>query len=73
MRGPALWILFSLGAFFVLILILNVAERDNYASGISLDAPAPGVGENDPIYRRILPPHVEHPCETCGTCAHTVI
>ena len=72
MRAMAPWILFPLGAFAVVVLILNILERDVYAFGKPPESPTPVVDENDPVFRQILPDHVEHPCDTCGTCSHPV-
>lgn len=70
MKPARFWPLMGLMAAAIVILVLNLLERDVYEHG-SLTPPPPGsnVPDDDALFTR-LPREFIHRCATCGDCSH---
>jgi hypothetical protein len=64
------WLLTALGGFILLILLLNLREKDYYENG-SL-TPVAGDPSLDPAFKLLVPESFRHACPTCGECAHPI-
>jgi hypothetical protein len=71
MKRAAPWALKGLLAFAVVVLLLNLREKDYYDGG-SLTPPGGDGPALDNLLPSLLPPTVVHPCPTCGECTHPV-
>ncbi len=71
MKPAHFWPLTALLGFAIVILVLNLLERDVYEHG-ELAPPAPGnnVDDQDPIFQRLRPREFAHACPACGECRH---
>ena len=71
MKPARFWPLMALMGASIVILVLNLLERDVYEHG-SLTPPPPGsnVAGDDALLDRVLPHEFVHRCETCGDCSH---
>lgn len=73
MKPALFWPLTALLGFAIVILVLNLLERDVYEHG-TLAPPPPGsnVPDDDPLMERLFPREFAHPCPTCGECRHAL-
>lgn len=62
----------SLLLFAILVLWLNLGERDSYERGSLTPPPGDTVPPEEGLFRRIIPETVTHSCPVCGDCTHPV-
>jgi hypothetical protein len=58
--------------FAIVVLLLNLGEKDYYEGGALEPLPASEAIVLDPAFPRLLPPDVVHVCSVCGECPHPV-
>jgi hypothetical protein len=56
----------------IVILMLNLREKDYYELGSLVPPRGDTVPGEDGTFRRIVPATIAHPCPTCGDCTHAV-
>jgi hypothetical protein len=61
----------AVGGFIILVLVLNILDRDAFDGGTATPLPQMGMGE-DPIAPGLVRETVSHMCPTCGECVHPV-
>ncbi len=73
MRPARFAALAALSLFAILVLLLNLREKDYYDGG-SLVPPHQGdnVPGNDGAFRDLVDETIAHPCPSCGDCTHPV-
>ena len=71
MKPALFWPLTALLGAAIVILVLNLLERDVYEHG-ELAPPPPGsnVPDDDALFTRLFPREFVHTCATCGECRH---
>ena len=73
------WFVFPLLTFGIIILVLNIQERDYYDHGISVsveegaDPPLSRVPTDGPYHQSLILDSIAHFCVTCGQCVHSVV
>ncbi len=56
----------------ILILLLNLREKDNFGAGSPVPPRGDNVPDDDGTFRKLVPEKIAHPCPVCGDCTHPV-
>jgi len=59
--------------FAIVILMLNLGEKDYYERGSLAPPRGDTVAPDDKEFLRLLPETVAHPCPVCGDCTHPLV
>lgn len=62
----------ALLAFAIVVLLLNLGEKDYYEGGSLVPPRGDNVPGDDGTFRRLVPETIAHPCPSCGDCTHPV-
>src|SRR5262245_32851417 len=71
MKRALPWAVVGLLAFLVVVLLLNLREKDYYDGG-SLTPPADDGASLDNVLSSLAPRTLVHVCPKCGECTHPV-